>query len=318
MNQLAYEIGALLYTPANNASVASHIIKGDWTNLTSICLCLEDSIQDKSLAQAELQLVQTIMALRKANLHRLKIFVRVKSPDHLYHIHNMLGEETGILTGYILPKFDMSNANYYLKNLSQINGNREVPIYAMPILESPQIANKITRIDSLRAIREILDNHRKTILNIRVGGNDFCNLFGLRRSIHQTIYDLGVVRDILVEIVNIFSDDYVVSGPVWEYYGKSFHEEWARGLRRELELDLSNGFFGKTAIHPIQLPIIHESLKVSAVDAADAQQILHWTDSQRGVAGNSDGSRMNEVKCHKRWAERMMLRAELYGIRGED
>lgn len=130
------------------------------------------------------------------------------------------------------------------------------------------------------------------------------------------VTDLGVVRDILVDIVNIFSHEYVVSGPVWEYYGAP-GGEWETGLRRELELDIANGFFGKTAIHPSQLPVIGDSLKVSALDLADARQILNWSDDRKAVAGSAAGGRMNEVKCHGRWAERVMLRAELYGVRKE-
>ena len=61
----------------------------------------------------------------------------------------------------------------------------------------------------------------------------------------RTIYDLGPVAAILLDIVTAFGTEYVVSGPVWEYYAGP---GWEEGLRRELELDLLNGFTGKTVI----------------------------------------------------------------------
>ena len=140
------------------------------------------------------------------------------------------------------------------------------------------------------------------------------NLFGLRRKVNQTIYDIGVIRDILSDIINVFSHDYVISGPVWEYFGDSVDAAWADGLRREMKLDFLNGFIGKTAIHPAQLPVIFDGMKVSRSDYEDAQSILAWNRKGYAVAKSSDGSRMNEVKCHTRWAEKINCLGSLYGI----
>ena len=61
--------------------------------------------------------------------------------------------------------------------------------------------------------------------------------------------------------------------------------------------------------------MIYESLKATATDVADARQLLNWSDERLGVAAGS--GRMNELKCHCKWAERILLRAEIYGVRGE-
>ena len=321
MNPLAYSVGGLLYTPADSDTFATHVIRGDWPDLTAVCLCLEDSIQDAALSRAEARLVRTLDALGQADPARAAgsamplVFVRVRSPEHLAHVHARLGASADVLTGYVFPKFDLTNGEAYLAGLARINAARSRPLVAMPILESPQIAQISTRREVLGALRALFDAHRADILNVRVGGNDFCNLFALRRSVRQSIYDLGVVRDILVDIVNVFSDAYVVSGPVWEYYGAQAGGAWEAGLRREMALDLANGFFGKTAIHPAQLPVIRDCLKADAADVADARQILGWSDERRAVAGSAVAGRMNEVKCHARWAERVLLRAQVYGVR---
>lgn len=315
LERAALSVGALLYTPASSATVASHILGGDWPCLTSVSLCLEDSIGDAALPEAELQLRRTLQTLKESGQALPMLFVRVRTPEHLGHLHEFLGSVEEVLTGYIFPKFDLSNAGAFLNKLSEINGEREKKLFAMPILESRAIASVFSRSGELKALRDLTDAHREAILNIRVGGNDFCNLYGLRRKISETIYDLGIVRDILTDILNVFSDDYVVSGPVWEYYGS---DAAVRGLRRETALDRANGFMGKTAIHPSQLKTIRESLMVSRVDFEDAMRILNWHDADKGVAGSADGGRMNEVKTHGRWARRVMLRAEIYGILEED
>ena len=317
MNSHAYSVGPLLYSPAIDPDVARHILGGDWPCLTSICLCLEDAVRESAMAEAEAQLVKTLGALSRAEMRLPMVFVRVKSPAHLRHVHALLGELEGTLTGYVFPKFDLDNASAYLDALASINAGASRSLCAMPILESRPVASIATRHRQLTALRERLDACGDSILNIRVGGNDFSNLFGLRRTVKQTVYDLGVIRDILADIVNAFGDAYVISGPVWEYYGNSMDEPWAVGLRRELEMDCANGFFGKTAIHPAQLPVIYEALKASPQDVADARQILGWTDDRLGVCASADGGRMNELKCHGKWAERILRQAEIYGIRGE-
>ena len=233
------------------------------------------------------------------------IFVRIRSPRHLEIFHETIGSRSKILTGYILPKFDTSNAPEYLKLAREIN----LPI--MPTLETNRAANLLTRRTELFSLKQILDDSKKIVLNIRVGVNDFCNLYGLRRDVRRTIYDIGIVRDVLTDILNVFAKDYVVSGSVWNFFAGEF---WADGLRRELELDRLNGFLGKSAIHPAQLPIIFDSLKVLKTDLEDSERILNWKSDTHGVMKSSDGSRMNEVKCHTNWARRVKILSEIYGV----
>ena len=120
-----------------------------------------------------------------------------------------------------------------------------------------------------------------------------------------------------MDILNVFSIDYVVSGPVWEYFDDGKSVAWLEGLVRELEMDRINGFIGKTAIHPSQLPYIYDSLKVVRADYEDARQILRWDVEKLGVVKSANGSRMNEVKTHRRWAERIMILGDIYGVKEE-
>ena len=313
---LPYMVGALLYMPAYQSNVIEKL-KRD-RNIKSIAFCLEDTIEDNAVEKAELCLLDTLKEL-KQNIdifhRRLLIFIRIRTPNHMKSIMEKFADVMDVVTGIILPKFDESNAKEYLSSIRKYNLQKEHKLFAMPILESCSIASVKNRVNNLCELKSILDEYSDIILNVRVGGNDLSNLYGLRRDVNRTIYDIGVVRDILTDIINIFAQDYVVSAPVWEYYGKDCTDMWAVGLRRELEMDKINGFVGKTAIHPSQIPVINESLKVSFIDYKDALEILEHNYGDLAVSGNVNGTRMNETKCHTRWAERIKILASVYGVR---
>ncbi|MBR1823931.1 MAG: HpcH/HpaI aldolase/citrate lyase family protein [Ruminococcus sp.] len=314
IDELPYHVGGLLYTPALNKTIADKLISGKIKALTSLVFCLEDSIMDDKLEEAEEQLKESLTKLIGHEDDLPLLFVRVRTPKHMAKIHEYLGELELLLTGYVLPKFDTTNADEYISLIREFNIMREKRLYIMPILESRAVADIQNRVAIMEDIKRRLDSARQYVLNVRVGGNDFSNMYGLRRSKEQSIYDIGVIRDILVNIINVFAKDYVVSGPVWEYFGTDESGDWANGLRREIGLDLINGFVGKTAIHPSQLPVIFESLKVSQSDYEDARNIADWRTDGFAVSKGAKGDRMNEVKCHLRWAKQILTRAKVYGV----
>ena len=314
IDELPYRVGGLLYTPALNKTIAGKLISGEIKALTSLVFCLEDSIMDDKLEDAEEQLKKSLSELANVDVKLPLLFVRVRTPKHMAKIHEFLGGLENLLTGYVLPKFDLDNADEYISLIKEFNIMREKRLYIMPILESRAVADIQNRVAIMEKIKQKLDSARQFVLNVRVGGNDFSNMYGLRRSKEQTIYDIGVIRDILVNIINVFAKDYVVSGPMWEYFGSDENGEWADGLRREIGMDLINGFVGKTAIHPTQLPVIFNSLKVSQSDYEDAKNIADWRTEGFAVSKGAGGDRMNEVKCHLRWATQILTRAKVYGV----
>ena len=306
---LPYRVGGLLYMPAFHPTAAQKILSGSIPYLTAAAFCLEDSVADDALESAEKALREALRLLQNAAKPLPLLFVRVRSPQHLSKIRAFLREEESLLTGYILPKFDLSNCEAYLDALCSSGGNAQ--IRAMPILETEDAV----RPASLDRLKQLLDSRKERILNIRIGGNDLCSRYGLRRGIRESIYEIGVVRDALVRIAAVFSADYVVSAAVWEYFGEDPDGLWAAGLRRELALDRLNGFTGKTAIHPAQLPVIYDAMRVPQSDYQDALRILSAPYGASGVEKSADGSRMNEWKCHTKWAERICKLAQIYGCK---
>lgn len=315
---LAYKVGGLLYTPALRKGIDQKILNNEIEALMSVSFCLEDSVADSALGEAESNLKFMLTNIYKAGKKDLPlIFIRIRSPEHMEHIHEFLGEAESPVTGYILPKFDFSNAEKYLKLTEEINKNAGRRIYLMPILESGMVAELGTRASVLIKLKEITDRYKQYILNVRVGGNDFSNLYGLRRNEHQNIYEIGVIRDILANIINVFADTYIVSGPVWEYFKTDENFAWEKGLRKEIELDLLNGFIGKTCIHPSQLPVFFDCMKVRRSDSEDAEKILAWNEQGFSVAKSAFGNRMNEYKTHKKWAKKICILRSIYGIKDE-
>jgi len=316
--QLAYAVGGLLYMPALNRRSASKLAAGGVKCVTSAAFCLEDSVEDSALEAAEAELGHTLKMFADKNVSDAPLlFVRVRTPEHLLRVHDKLKDGVNLLTGYILPKFDMSNAGRYMAAMNDVN--RDGRFYAMPILESAPVADRQRGPKEMYDIKAVLDAHKDYILNVRVGGNDFSNLYGVRRHVDQTIYGIGPIRDLLSCILGVFAGDYVVSGPVWEYFGSRAGGPWETGLRAELEADRLNGFVGKTAIHPCQLPAIIDSLKVSQEDYWDALKVLSWDNGGLAVGkGAGADSRMNEVKCHVKWAEKTAILGRIYGIRGQE
>lgn len=318
--ELAYSVGALLYTPANRTSVASAICQEQFGTRFSLALCLEDTINDAFVTQAEQQLILTLQTIytkrQQAEFYLPKIFIRLRSHKQLLPLLQQLGEASAILTGFIFPKFSLQNALLYLEALEQANASHQnQTFYMMPVLEDAFLLSLQTRQTQLEQMKTLFDQIAAYVLNVRVGCNDLCHLFGIRRKQQQTIYDILPVSHILSDILTVFQQNYVVSAPVWEYFNGP-EEQWKIGLQRELELDLLNGFIGKTVIHPKQIAIVNEGLKVRKIDYDDACQIIGWdTNDPSFVAGSVQAQRMNEYKTHHHWAERILLLSKIYGIR---
>lgn len=313
----AYSIGALLYTPATSRSVAGKIISGCFDMPYSLCLCLEDAIHANAVLDAQNNIIELFRQIdqKKTEISYLpKLFIRVRNPEQIQLIQANLGHTSYLLTGYVLPKFSLSNAFAYIEKIAALNRACKQTIYMMPILEGPELIPPNSRRKTLENLKALLSEYKEYILNIRVGGNDLCNFFSTRRNINETIYDIRPVADILSDIIATFFHDFIISGPVWEYFSGA-QNLWQKGLKKELDLDLLNGFIGKTVIHPRQISVVNDALAVFRPNYEDALRILTHDNQTLQVEKNYSGSRMNEIKTHEHWAVRQLIRSYLYGVK---
>ena len=339
---LQYCLGATMYMPATY-DFLDKIINDKLPGLTSIVLDFEDALDETKLAPAE----ENVLDLLKEISARLEagtlsddavplIFCRVRNPQQFQSFAQRLRpEHLRALAGINFPKFNTENGMAYLETLRWINDTLGDIVYGMPIIEDQSIAFIESRTEQLLAIRKILDENRDIILHVRVGATDFSSVFGVRRGIDYTIYDIKSIADILSDVLNVFGrhNDYVISGPVWEYFradksmkfaplpAHDIQESLIRhipiyngevdGLLRETIMDRANGFIGKTVIHPSHIKFVNALYAVTKEEYRDALQIL---DVSGGVAKSQAGNKMNEINPHRSWAERIISRAQAYGV----
>jgi citrate lyase beta subunit len=347
---LACALGATLYMPAVKNSIARDVIEKKFPELTSMVIDLEDAVGNEQVIEAEKMAVSHISKIYSAideqvvTIDELPlIFIRVRNPEQLRRISDVLGIFQRVLTGYVFPKFSCDNGKEYLEIL-QTNNRSDLVLYGMPILETPEIMYKESRIDTLLKIKELVDTYKNYILNIRIGATDFCGLFGIRRKVDTTIYDVSVIRDCITDIINLFNrqnDGYVISGPVWEFfsneqrilkpklrvspfqnrYGKTGLEkrtelinQYIDGLINEVILDKLNGLIGKTIIHPTHIKPVNSLYTVTHEEYADALSIMANSKGQVGVLKSQYENKMNEMKPHHYWAKQIFLRAKVFGV----
>ncbi len=340
---LQYCLGATLYMPGTR-SVANKILSEEVLDYTSMVMCCEDAIDDSELSKAELNILNHLETLDTAVKEgRISIgdipltFVRVRNVDQFKHfVERLNANHNHILSGFVFPKFTSYNGAEYLSVLYHINQTHGAKLYAMPLLEGRDIAYKETREKELLSVKQLLSTFQDLILNIRIGGTDLSSLFAVRRGINYSIYDILTVKDSLTDILNYFGraqDDYVVSGPVWEYFladahdsldhiiEKNIHQsllnrhdiinEAVDGLLREVILDKANGFVGKTIIHPSHARFVNAMQAVTKEEYDDAEQILN---TSGGVIKSRNDNKMNEINPHRSWALKVHYRAKAYGV----
>jgi len=288
----AWELGAMLYVPSTHRSLVE-VGKGiKYPFLRSVAFCTEDAVRESEVPQGMEALGKAFRQWGDGGPRR---FVRVRNPEILRQICQMPGWKT--LSGFVLPKVNPERFDQFSAALPErFNG------YVMLTLETSEVLD----LNALNTLREKLcrSPYRSQIIVLRIGGNDLLSLLGLRRPRHKTIYStpIGTVIPWLVMTFRPFG--FSLSAPVCEYYDD------AKTLAREVKKDLVMGLSGKTAIHPLQVPVIERHYRVSRRDLQAAERIL--SDGASAVFG-WDGA-MCEPATHRRWAEDVIMRAKVFGI----
>jgi citrate lyase beta subunit len=342
---LSVALGATLYMPADRPALAKDVVKQAAAGVTSVTICLEDSIPDDGVPAALENLVVALRALHGEPPAELPLlFVRVREPDQIGEVVDRLGPAVAALTGFVLPKFTAASGTEYLHALD-LADRTGAHLLAMPVIESGAVLYAETRVDELTRLRALLHRDRRRILAVRLGATDLCALFGLRRSPDLSIYDVKVISSLISDVVNVLGradgSGFTVTGPVWEYYGGAerilkpllrqspFDAHGERELRgqlvsraidgliREVQLDAANGLQGKTCIHPSHVAVVNALSVVSAEDHRDAADVLSIGDAG-GVRASGLRNKMNEARPHTAWARRTMRRAQVFGVAAED
>ncbi|MBE6851036.1 MAG: ATP/GTP-binding protein [Ruminococcus sp.] len=340
---LQYCLGATMYMPGTKDFLPK-IMNCAMPGLTTMVFCFEDACAESDVPAAEENVLRTLDAISTAiengDLQQDDIpliFCRIRSLEQFKSFAQRLTPHMAkALTGINFPKFNSENGDAYFAYLKALSADLGEVLYGMPIIEDPRVAFKESRMQELMSIRAILNKYYDMVLQIRVGGTDFSSCFGVRRGVDYSIYDIMTVRECLVDILNVFSrnNEFVVSGPVWEYFRASkrmMFEELPKhtlddylmkriplvnheidGLMREVILDKANGFVGRTVIHPSHIRFVNGLQAVTREEYEDAKQILESTEG--GVHKGQSANKMNEIKPHTNWANKVMMRARAFGV----
>ncbi len=344
---LSAALGATLYSPATRPRLADDVVKQGGQGVVSMVLCLEDSIGDADVIAGEENLVRQFADLAGRSGAELPLlFIRVRTPGQIPDLTRRLGPAVRLLSGFVLPKFTAERGLPFMEALTLAEVESGHRLFAMPVLESPELLYRESRVETLEGIFRVVDKYRDRVLALRLGVTDFCSSYGLRRGPDMTAYDIQVVASVISDVVNMLGradgTGFTVTGPVWEYFRvqermfkpllrqSPFHEVQAVALRqkliehamdgllREISLDRANGLLGKTCIHPSHVLPVHALSVVSHEEYSDAQDILRPERGGGGVLRSAYTNKMNEVKPHRAWAERTLLRAEAFGVANED
>ncbi|MFJ1784117.1 HpcH/HpaI aldolase/citrate lyase family protein [Streptomyces anulatus] len=364
---LSVALGATLYSPATRPSLADDVHKQAARGVVSMVLCLEDSIDDTEVTDAEANLIRQFAALAARDAASGSaarspedatgaagavdadvplLFIRVREPGQITDLVRRLGDSVRMLSGFVLPKFTEDRGRQFLEALAEAETACGRRLFAMPVLESPELLHLETRGEILQGIARSVDKHRDRVLALRLGVTDFCSAYGLRRAPDMTAYDVHIVASVIADVVNVLGradgTGFTITGPVWEYFRRQermFKPQLRRspflegraeelrtaliehdldGLLREIELDRANGLLGKTCIHPSHVAPVHALSVVSHEEFTDAQDILSPERGGGGVLRSAYTNKMNEVKPHRAWAERTLQRAEVFGVAKED
>ncbi len=291
MNPLC--LGASLYVPATRPDlyeIGSGLRCG---HLRSIIYCTEDSVRADHVEFALSNLVAGIVRLKVDN-GPLR-FIRVRNPQVLEAL--LVAPGIHKIDGFVLPKATRRNLPAYLALLADHES-----FWIMPTLETAEVFDT----GEMRALRRQLcvESTRARILSLRIGGNDLLHLLGVRRSCHRTIYDTAV-GPVLSMLAGMFRPcGFNLTAPVFEGF------EHPEVLREEVERDLEQGFFGKTAVHPEQVKLIDALYAVSPEDLSMAESLL----ADNAPAVFRMHGTMCEKTTHASWARQILERADLYGV----
>ncbi|MDX2505888.1 MAG: HpcH/HpaI aldolase/citrate lyase family protein [Gammaproteobacteria bacterium] len=286
-----FDLGATLYTPCTHGKLSSLLQQG--SPLTrSLVMCLEDSVKEDELALALNNLKKSLKEFNPDT--KVKRFIRPRNPLVLAEILSY--DNIDKIDGFVLPKFDLNTIDLYKKVIDEQEHSH---FSYMPILETAQVFDS----NAMIKLRQLLKDWGSKITCLRIGGNDLMDILGIKRMNGMTTYDTPL-RNVIDQLIILFRPEgFELSAPVFDII------EDLETLKKEVTMDLSYGFYAKTAIHPSQINVIESAFsQFSESHLVQAERVL---DDNAPAVFKFNGQMMEQT-CHKSWATRTRQFAERY------
>ncbi len=293
-----YALGATLYMPATRSDLFDIVMNQKIAGLRSLVICLEDSVSETDVEIGIANLCSLMERIEQCGGREDTplIFIRPRSPLMAQRLNNI--DAVHLADGFVIPKLSLINLGQWQH---AVEGSS---LLLMPTLETKEVFDPVAMVDLRDALN---DSIKDRVLALRIGGNDLMGCLGLRRCASHTLYKtpMGYVISMLVGVMG--SAGYALTAPVFERLdSQSILEE-------ELEMDVMHGLVGKTAIHPAQIHIIHDALRVSIEDLNSARMIM----AEGALAVFKHSNAMCEPATHLQWARSIVERAQWHGVRHE-
>ena len=289
-----YQLGATLYVPATHPHIESVATGANIPELRSMVLCLEDSLSERDVQHGLTRLTELAENLSShSRTDYPLVFIRPRNIEMAAHICQNINLHG--ITGLVLPKFNTSNMDAWLKAVGDNH------LVLMPTLETQDVMCQ----QSMAALCERLmqpDTQRR-ILALRIGGNDLLNCIGIRRPQTGTLYDTPMAYVLGMLVATFARRGFALTAPVDERF------QSLEDLTQEVVNDLKYGFVGKTAIHPTQIAVIQNALKVKPEDHESALKIINTSEA----VFNHHGV-MAEPATHRQWASNILEQAKYNGV----
>lgn len=285
-------LGATIYVPSNRNDLIP-IVKGLKFKARSIIFCTEDSILEEEVSQGIYNIGQTLPNIDP--LTKTLFFIRVRNVEVLQKVLELPYIDR--VAGFVFPKVTSENFSHYMEVLPKNH-----KFFIMPTLETKEVFS----FNKMEELAKVFEPYKEHILTLRIGGNDLMNIIGIRRPRNKTIYETPI-GNVISNLIAVFKPNgYNLTSPVYEFLYDN------EVLLKEMSFDLSSGLFGKTAIHPEQIPVIESFYKVSPEDLEMSLAIM---DKDAKAVFNMHGT-MCEVATHYNWAQEIYERAKVYGVIG--
>ncbi|KVC65273.1 HpcH/HpaI aldolase/citrate lyase family protein [Burkholderia stagnalis] len=292
-----FALGATLYMPATRGDMLDMVFGSKLPELRSLVVCLEDAVAeiDVEHALANLQaLLMRIDARGGRPVDGPLLFVRPRDAEMGAVLNDWPLMKH--VDGFVVPKLTLNS----LRRWERAVDNPDLLL--MPTLETADVYNPGAMVELGQALKASLNER---ILALRIGGNDLMGCLGLRRHPARTLYDtpMSYVIPMLAGVMG--AQGFSLTAPVFEQLATPAL------LTAELELDIAHGLVGKTAIHPRQISLIQDTLRVSLEDLNTARLIVDR--DARAVFKHNDA--MCEPATHHKWATHILERAKWLGVK---
>lgn len=286
------EYAPLLYVPADRPDLAALVSGEKYPGVESVVICLEDSIHASERRRLASALRGLICDLEDARLatgghRRVSVYLRPADEEILGILLDLPGIEG--IDGFVVPK----STPHRLGQWAELT-RRSFALF--PILETREALDPWGR----RDLAETCAAYRELIPRVRIGANDLFSLLGgLRRPRGRTVYETPVGH-VIDELIAVFAPrDFSLCGPVFDRLD-DLHT-----LARECIDDVHRGLFAKAALNPPQVDVIAANYRPTAQEMEEATQILR----PDAPAVFRLGGSMQELACHRAWAEGIIRRA---------